>query len=112
MSTPWATYGLTARGRLQKATSARAGNDPQQRRRRSVARSAVRGVDPTPLGHRREAVGQSEHGLGRSEQEVAVMLGNPGDALEHGSLGLPVEIDQHVAAEHHVEEAETREISE
>ena len=32
------------------------------------------------------------------------------DAVEHADLGLLIEIDQHVAAEHHVEAAEAGEI--
>ena len=36
----------------------------------------------------------------------------PRDAFEHAVLGRLVEIDEHVAAEHHVEHAERREVVE
>ena len=72
---------------------------------------AIGRVEAAPVRHRLEAVGQADHRLGRAEHEIAVALGDARDAVEHADLGLLVEIDQHVAAEHHVERAEMREIA-
>ena len=63
-------------------------------------------VEAALVGDRLEAIGQPDHGLGGAEHQKAVALGDVGDALEHADLGRLIEIDQHVAAEHHVEPAE------
>src|SRR5262249_6094345 len=98
--------------------SARAGDrearlsQPAERRRlrRRLARRPVRHVEAALLGQRFERVGQADDGLGRAQHEKAVRSHDLGKTLEHVDLGLLVEIDQHVAAEHHVERAELREI--
>ena len=62
--------------------------------------------------HDLEAVDQPDHGLRRAEHQIAVARRGAGHAVEHVDLGLLVEIDQHVAAEDHVEQAELGKVAE
>ena len=68
-------------------------------------------VEAALVRDRLERVGQTDHGLGRAEQEISIGRHDARDPLEHVDLGRLVEIDQHVAAEHDVERAEVREVA-
>src|SRR3546814_959608 len=59
-----------------------------------------------------ESIGDTEHSLGTAEIEEAVGRHDLSNATQHLALGGLVEVDQHVAAEHHVELPEHRRIVE
>jgi drug/metabolite transporter (DMT)-like permease len=63
-------------------------------------------VQAAPVGHRPETRGQADHGLGAAEHQEAVALRDVGNTFEHVDLGDLIEVDQHIAAEHHVEAPE------
>ena len=73
-------------------------------------RTSVRRINAAQLGQGGKALGQSDHGLGGSENEIAVGGRNPAEPIEHIGLGRLVEIDQHVAAKDQIEHAERGEI--
>src|SRR5689334_3323432 len=57
-------------------------------------------------------VGDPEHRLGATKEEITVVRELPVNAPQDVALGRRVEVDQHVAAEHDVEHAERGEIVE
>src|SRR5262249_48084764 len=63
-------------------------------------------IQTAVVGHRPETRGQADHRLGAAEHQEAVALRHVGDPFEHVDLGGLVEVDQHVAAKHHVEASE------
>ena len=65
-----------------------------------------RAIQSAPVGNRPKTPGQADHGLGTAKHQEAVALRHVGDALKHVNLGRLIEVDQHVAAEHHVEASE------
>src|SRR6185312_3751488 len=67
-------------------------------------------IESALFGNRLETLGQTDHGLGAAEHEKAVTLGAGGHALKHADLGRLIEVDQHVAAKHHVEHSEAPEV--
>src|SRR5262245_63392920 len=62
-----------------------------------------RNVKPAPVGERLECVGQAYDGLGGPKHKVSVVRHLARNAVEHGGLGVLIEIDQHVSAKHDVE---------
>src|SRR5215510_15445364 len=69
-----------------------------------------RNVKPAPVGERLECVGQAYDGLGGPKHKVSVVRHLARNAVEHGGLGILIEIDQHVSAKHDVECAQRGEI--
>src|SRR5260221_562921 len=69
-------------------------------------------IEPTLVGNELEAACETDDGLGPAKRQEAVTLGDVGDAIEHRGFGGLIEIDQHVAAEHHIESAEMRKVVE
>ena len=53
-----------------------------------------------------EGFAQPDHRFRRTQHQEPVRLRYPGEAVEDVDLGILVEIDQHVAAEHHIENSE------
>jgi drug/metabolite transporter (DMT)-like permease len=60
-------------------------------------------IQAAPVGHRAKARGQADDCFGAAEYQEAVALRHVGNAFEHVDLGRLVKVDQHIAAEHHVE---------
>src|SRR5262245_13935361 len=69
-----------------------------------------RNVKPAPVGERLECVGQAYDGLGGPKHKVSVVRHLARNAVEHGGLGILIEIDQHVSAKHDVECAQRGEV--
>src|SRR5690348_14879118 len=69
-------------------------------------RARIRCVEAVLVADHLEAVGQAHHGLGGAEHQKTVAGGDARQPIEHVDLGLLVEIDQHVAAEDQIEDAE------
>src|SRR6516225_3854294 len=72
--------------------------------------SAVR-VQSAAVRDRFEAFGQSDDGLGCTEHQITVTIQILRQTVKNADLRRLVEIDEHVAAEHHVEYAELRKIA-
>src|SRR5262249_14663833 len=83
------------------------GSDLEAGEQRCADRTcAARGVDleeATVIRTRTDGIGDADGGLGRTEQQRAIALQALRETLEDRSLGLLIEIDQHVAAEDDVE---------
>src|SRR6266545_870431 len=73
-------------------------------------RASGRRVEAALVGERLEAVGEADHGLGRAQHQIALAVEAARQAFEYADLGVVIEIDQHVAAEHQVEHAELAEV--
>src|SRR5262245_15015880 len=72
----------------------------------------VRHVEAATVRVRLELVGEADHRLGGAQHEIAVALDLTRQTVEHDDLGVLIEVDQHVAAEHDIECAKRREIIE
>src|SRR5204862_2607266 len=72
--------------------------------------SRVWAIKPAPVGIWLEGIGDADHGFSRAQRQYAIGFEYLCDALEDMGLGVLVEIDQHVAAEDHVEGAEVGEV--
>src|SRR6516225_3378031 len=79
--------------------------------RPGIARYCARPIKPAAAGNWLEALGQSYHRLGGAEHEISITTHDPRQAIEHTALRLLVKIEQHVAAEHHIEYPEMGEIA-
>src|SRR6516162_3269314 len=78
--------------------------------RPGIARYCARPIKPAAAGNRLEGLGQSYHRLGGAEHEISITIHDPRQAIEHTALRLLVKIEQHVAAEHHIEYPEMGEL--
>src|SRR3546814_10538504 len=79
---------------------------------RCAAGSAIAACTTCCARNHLESIGDTEHSLGTAEIEEAVGRHDLSNATQHLALGGLVEVDQHVAAEHHVELPEHRRIVE
>src|SRR4051812_21452783 len=68
----------------------------------------VRQIDPASIRTDAVAVGQSDHGFRRAEEQIPVGLADLLEAAEDVALGRLVEIDQHIATEDDVEFTQQR----
>src|SRR5262245_20024381 len=76
------------------------------RRSRRRLYATVDNIEAAFVSERLECLCQADHRLRCAQHQKSVFRHLPRDAIEHGSLVLLVEIDQHIPAEHHVELAE------
>src|SRR5262249_24327665 len=79
---------------------------------RAVPRNSIRHIQSTLVGQRFERVREADHSLGGAEHQIAIVRHLPRDTVEHGNLGVLIEVDQDVPTEHHIESAQRREIIE
>lgn len=66
----------------------------------------VEPIEAAPLRKRRESVGQPNQRFRRTQHEKTIRLGRLGKAVDDADPGIPIEIDQDVPAEDHVEDPE------
>ena len=60
---------------------------------------------------RLKRIRQADDRFGGTEHEITIALHDIGRTAEHVALGLLIKIQEHIAAEHDVEDAEMREIA-
>src|SRR5262249_25621605 len=75
-------------------------------------RRHIRSIKSATVHHWAEAVGQTNHRLGSTKDEKSIALHCARHAIKDGGLGPLIEIDQHIATEHDIEQPEMIEVAE